>query len=64
MKNIIFLSQKGFFGKVDRKTTTHLPVDSAQQTILQADNCHYSQINKIPSTGALISPNLNDPCSF
>tara|TARA_R110001592_G_scaffold247349_1_gene509442 strand:+ start:12139 stop:13092 length:954 start_codon:yes stop_codon:yes gene_type:complete len=47
MKNIIFLSQKGFFGKVDRKTTTHLPVDSAQQTILQADNCHYSQINKI-----------------
>ena len=47
MKSIIFLSQKGFFGGVDRKTTTHLPVDSAQQTILQADNCHYSQINKI-----------------
>ena len=40
MKSIIFLSQKGLFGGIDRNTTTHLPVDLAQQTILQADNCH------------------------
>ena len=44
---IIFLSQKGLFGGIDRKTNTHLPVDLAQQVILQADNCHYSQINQI-----------------
>jgi hypothetical protein len=47
MKKIIFLSQKGLFGGINRKDHTHLPVDLAQQTILQADNCHYSQINRI-----------------